>query len=204
MSGGRLRIAVLAVLLFGALLGPSSAHAGSNDTMGGAQGPLTTGVQGSIATVNDVDWYFIYASAFTQLDAAITGLGPEDSCQDWNLVLTNSEGRELESVSAGFNHVRHILYTLQTPGTYYLEVTGFYCEAVGNYRVDLAASPSLLSSPPYVPPPTGKDSYAAACRRTQQRISSLSNRLRYARSRRQRKQLRAQLRRARHEARTYC
>jgi hypothetical protein len=201
----RATVAGVVLVLLSALIGPASAAAGPNDTMAGAEGPVTGSFTAAIDTVNDVDWYFIYAQASTQLDVAISGLGPEGSCQNWDLALRNSEGRELESVHVGFNQVRHILYTLQTAGTYYLEVTGFYCEAVGYYRIDLAASPALLTSPPYVPPPPPPPSEpSSACRAAQQRVASLRGRLRRARSPGRRASLRATLRRARARAAQLC
>jgi hypothetical protein len=206
----RATVAGVALVLLSVLIVPASAAAGPNDTMAGAEGPVTGSFTAAIDTVNDVDWYFIYAQASTQLDVAISGLGPEYSCQDWDLALRNSEGRELESVHAGFNQVRHILYTLQTAGTYYLEVTGFYCEAVGYYRIDLAASPALLTSPPYVPPlaasqsPSGSPGGSPGCRTARRRIASLSSRLRHITNRRQRNRLRVKLRQARSTAASLC
>lgn len=208
MSGGRgLRI-TLAALIAGALLGPSSAVAGSNDTMAGAEGPVTGSFTAAIDTENDVDWYFMYAQASTQLDAAITGLGPEETCFDWYTALRDADGHELSSSTTYFNRVNHIRYTLPTSGTYYLEVSGGLCGDAGYYRIDLAASPELLTSPPYVPPPPPPppppSEPSSACRAAQQRVASLSSRLRHSRSSRQRNRLRAQLRRARNQARSSC
>lgn len=210
----RALVATVLVALCG-LAGAATASAESNDTMAGAEGPLIAGsISGAIDTQNDADWYFMWAAAYTQIDVAITGLGPEASCQSWELALIDSEGHELESVHAGFNHVRHILYTLEAAGTYYLAVTGFYCEAAGDYRVDLAASPALLTSPPYIPPPppttsptthTGSGSgTSSACRQARSRASSLSGRLRRTRGFRQRRRIRAQLRRAQVQVRSAC
>lgn len=199
------------VVGLGVLIAPVGAWAGANDTMAGAEGPVTGSFTATIDTVNDIDWYFLYAEASTQLDAAISGLGPEDSCQSWDLVLRDAEGHELDSVYAGFNHVRHILYTLEAAGTYYLEVSGFFCEAAGDYGIDLAASPALLTSPPYVPPPapsppppSGSSGPSSACRTAQRRASSLRSRLRHASSRRQRNRLRAKLRQARSTTASLC
>lgn len=80
VSGPRpLRIA-LAALVAGVLLAPSSASAGSNDTMATADGPVIGSITGAIETENDVDWFFFYAQGSTQLDISLAGLGPAESC----------------------------------------------------------------------------------------------------------------------------
>lgn len=199
-------VASVAVVL-GALIGPASAAAGPNDTMAGAEGPVTGSFTAAIDTENDVDWYFMYALGSTQLDAAITGLGPEESCFDWYTVLRDSDGHALSSSTVYFNRVSHIRYTLPTSGTYYLEVSGGLCSNVGYYRIDLAASPALLTSPPYIPPPPSSGSQqevSLGCRAAQRRVAILRSRLRHATSRRQRNRLRAKLRQARSRAASLC
>lgn len=206
MNTGRRHLIAPAVMLLGVLLGPSNAFAGSNDTMETAQGPVTSHIDGAIQTENDVDWFFFYAGGSTQLDIALTGVGPEESCSRWYAELRDQNGGYLSEARAEFNQVDHILYTVSSPGKYYLQVSGGYCEAVGYYRIDISASPPLLNEPPYIPPPAAGPSpgSSASCRQARTRVSSLNRRLRYARSRRQRNRLRAKLRRARNEARRYC
>jgi hypothetical protein len=214
----RRMVAIGSVLAVGVLVlatvGPNRAVAGSNDTMAGAQGPVTLSITGAINTANDVDWYFLYASPQTQLDVALAGLGPESErgCISWTVVLRDADGRGLESTHAYVNQISHIRYTLATGGRYYLEVSGAYCEEPGNYRIDLAASPALLTSPPPVTPPpsgsgshgTGRGSYAAACGKAQGRVDAITAHLRSANTRRERRRWRAKLRRARSEVRAYC
>ncbi|MEX2080515.1 MAG: hypothetical protein WEC33_02780 [Dehalococcoidia bacterium] len=199
------RAAVAAVIL--AALG-----AGSGAT---AQGPLTGSIKGAINTENDVDWFFFYAEGWTQLDIALTGVGPEGSCSRWTVELMDPNGEYLSDARAEFNQVDHILYTVPDPGKYYLKTWG-YCEDVGNYRIDIAASPPLLTEPPYIPPPaaappsTGYPSSGAATRRSRAcqqargRVTALRRQVRRARSRAQRARLRANLRRARSQVRKRC
>ncbi len=186
-----------------ALLGPSPASAEPNDTMATAQGPMTGSFIGAIDTENDVDWYFVYARDSTQLDVALAGLGPEESCQNWNVMLRDSDGHELSSTRANFNEVDHIRYTLSKAGKYYLEVSGFFCEAPGSYRIDLAASPPLLTSPPPVPMAPSPES-PQACRQAERRVRNLRQRLQHATSRQQRHRLTSALRHARSAAARLC
>lgn len=222
MKLGRFRVSVIratvatTAVALGGLASAVSAIAEPNDTMATAQGPATQSITGAISTENDVDWYFIYALGSTQLDIALTGLGPETSCYRWAVELKDSNGYDLSSTTAGFNEVDHILYSLPTPGTYYLEVRGVFCEAVGNYRIDLAASPGLLTSPPYVPPPppvpsttTVPSSPSAAravkaCERARTRVAGLRRKLRRARGVNYSAAIRQDIRRARANVRRKC
>jgi hypothetical protein len=141
-------ILVAATVLLVGLVGASGASAEPNDSMAEAQGPMTGSLSGAVDTANDVDWYLIYAQAHTQLDAAITSLGAEEHCFEWTLLLKNADGELLSDAHAHFNEADHIRYTLGSAGTYYLEVSGFLCDAPGSYRIDLSASPALLTRPP--------------------------------------------------------
>lgn len=209
-------------LVLGGFLSAASASAEPNDTAAGASGPIRNGVtyQGVIATENDFDWWVFYTGASTQLDIALLGLGRED-CFGPVMDLYDSDGQVItgEDYPAERNETRHILRTVDA-GTFYVKVGPYnIAPCIGSealYHLWINSSPALLAGPPYIPPPAppsesgshgtspGRGSYAAACRRTRQRISALSTRLRSANSRRQRNLLHAKLRRARNEARTYC
>jgi hypothetical protein len=182
--------------------------------MATAQGPMTGSFTGVIDTENDIDWFFMYALGSTQLDIALTGLGPQESCQTWTVELKDSDGYELSSARAHFNQVDHIRYTVPDPGTYYLEVTGFFCEDVGNYRIDLAASPALLTSPPYVPPPAPTSTQttpdrsairaAKECEHARGRVAGLLRKLRRAGGVNYRNAIRRDIRRARADVGRRC
>lgn len=223
----RWRAGAARALLAGGLLlgllgaGAAPAAAEPNDTMATADGPILNGtVAEAINTENDADWFFFYAQGSTQLDIALTGLGPEGSCSRWTVELLDSHGEYLSDARADFNQVDHILYTVPDPDTYYLKAWGGYCETVGYYRLDIAASPLLLSSPPSPAggdvPGVGSATRRAACQRAQRQVRTLKRKLRRAnrrrargararrRLRRRRVGLRANLRRARAQARRRC
>lgn len=203
-------VASVAVVL-GALIGPTSAAAGPNDTMAGASGPILSGViyDGTMGTENDVDWWVFYAEASTQTDIALMGLGPE-GCFGPEMGLYDVNGRVITqaSGSAGRNETVHILRTVSV-GTFYLRIEpspldvlthcGFGPEAI--YRLWINASPALLSAPPYIPPPP---EVSSGCRAAQRRVANLRSRLKRSRSRRQRNRLRAKLRKARSTAANLC
>lgn len=230
---GTVALSVLVLLGIG---GIASTTAQANDTRAEASGPILNGVvyQGTIGTVNDVDWWVFYTGATTQLDVALLGLGPDD-CFGPYMNLTDSDGGIIEqSYNVNRYETEHILYTVGA-GTFYVEVRPYNVapcagpEAV--YRLGIGSSPALLSAPPYIPPPappvatspsTGYPSRGTsprrsrACQQAQRRVRALKRKLRQAnrlrvrrgharqRIRRQRAQLQANLRRARSQVRTRC
>ena len=203
----RWRGSAICALLAGSLLlgllaaGAVPAAAESNDTMATADGPITGSITGAIDTSNDIDWFFFYALGSTQLDIALTGLGPEENCGEWEAWLKDADGGYLEATSTGLNEISHIRYTVASPGTYYLEVSGG-CEGVGNYRIDIVASPPLLSAPP-APRALRR---VRTLRRKLRGLSRRRVRSRRARRRvrRQRTRLRRTLRRTRVQVRRRC
>jgi hypothetical protein len=229
ISGRKLVLMASLALLMGALLAPpggtSSARADANDTAAGALGPILNGqtATGTIGTENDVDWWLFHASSGTEADIALQGLAPE-SCFGPEATLTDANGTELASTSypADRNETTHIHRTVG-PGTFYLKVAPYYldvlyCSGFGTeyqYRLWIDSSPSLLSSPPYIPPPPaptttmpshaeGSSGPSTSCRYAQQRVAALSRALRRARHASDRRRIRRNLRTAQSHVRSFC
>jgi hypothetical protein len=208
---------IVAVALMIGLVGPSSALAEPDDSPAGAGGPIQSGglYYGTIDTENDVDWWVFYSGGDTQIDVALTGLGP-DSCFGPVMYLKDAGGQILAGSGYPANEfeIKHILYTVGT-GTFYVEVFPYnVAPCIGpdaDYRLWINSSPLLLAGPPYIPPPApatmpppaaSKPSRSATraakeCQRARTRVANLNRKLRRARGANYRAVVRGELRQAR-------
>jgi hypothetical protein len=209
---------VAAVLAVAFLVLPTGALGEPNDSPAGASGPILSGglYQGTIDTENDTDWWVFYTGTSTQLDVALTGLGADD-CFGPEMHLKDASGRLVaeSGYPAERFEVEHILYTVGT-GTFYVEVFPYHlAPCIGSeadYQLSINSTPSLLASPPYIPPPPAPAPTpippaakpdrsairaAAECERARTQVSSLRKKLRHAKGVNYRAIVRAELRRAR-------
>ena len=207
--GQRLRRALRAACAAAAALSiwavAASAALAANDTTATADGPLRSAAnyKGTTGTTNDLDYYFFRVGGTTQLDLALTGLGPEDCFQPvMNLLDLNGEPIGDGTFSKDRGVTSHILYTVYDPGRYFLLVKPNNVEpcagadAIYHFRVD--ASPPLLAPPPVAPGPS------TACINARKRLDKFRRRLSRASSRRQRNRLREKVKLTRNLVAIYC
>jgi hypothetical protein len=211
-----------ALLALGLLGFPAAAIAEPDDGPAGAGGPIQSGglYYGTIDTENDTDWWVFYTGGATQLDIALTGLGPDD-CFGPVMYLKDANGQILAGSGYPANRfeIMHIYYSVG-PGTFYVEVFPYNVSpcigSEADYRLWINSSPLLLAGPPYVPPAPAPASApatrpdrsairaAAECSRARTRVSNLAKKLRRARGVNYRRIVRAELRRARADVARKC
>ncbi|MBD1372755.1 M4 family metallopeptidase [Hazenella sp. IB182357] len=94
----------------------------SNDTIGAAYGPITSGktYNGTIHTGSDVDWF-----KFTKNNSGSLSITLSSLPDDYDLYLYNSSGTQLRISDNGSTNSESISYSSLASGTYYIAVVGY-------------------------------------------------------------------------------